>query len=101
MKDVINEEGIVGKLILEVNLPSNMGNAMGNGHGGALATIIDEVTWAAVYAFTRKEIFTIKLLCEYLSPTYCGVDYQIEVSLNKVSKKLAFADAVIRDKETK
>ena len=87
-------------MIFKIVVPETMRNGMGIGHGGAMASLIDDSTWLAAYAFTRKEIFSVKLICEYLNPVEIGKECLFEITMNKISKNLAFADAIIKDAKT-
>eukprot|EP00347_Sterkiella_histriomuscorum_P007786 403347568 len=100
LTDVQYADGIVGKLIFHITIPETMRNGMGIGHGGAMASLLDDSTWAAAYAFTRREVFSVKLICEYLNPVEINKECIFEITVNKISRNLAFADAIIKDAKT-
>ncbi|CDW88127.1 UNKNOWN [Stylonychia lemnae] len=101
LQEVRFEEGIVGKLIFTINIPKSLKNIFNITHGGAVAAIIDDSTWAAVYAFTGKYMYSMKLINEFMSGVPIEKDLLLEVQVNKFNKNLAFSEAVIRDPKTK
>ncbi|CDW73000.1 UNKNOWN [Stylonychia lemnae] len=100
LKEVQFEEGIVGRLIFVINIPNTLRNAYNIAHGGAIAAIIDDSTWATVYAFTGKYMYSMKLITEFISGVPIETDLIFEIEVTKVSKTMAFTEAIIKDAKT-
>ena len=81
-------------------LPRPMRNGYNIGHGGALASLLDDATWAAVYSFTGKYPFSVKLVMEYMNQVPIEKDLTLELRVNKLSKNVVFVDAMVYDGET-
>ena len=77
-----------------------MRNGMGIGHGGAMAAIIDDSTWVAAYALTKREVFHVKTICEYLNPVEINKDCIFTIAVNKITRNLVFAECLIKDAKT-
>lgn len=77
-----------------------MRNGYNIGHGGALSAFLDDATWAAVYAFVRRYPFSVKLVMEFMNQVPLETDLTLELRVNKLTKNLAFVDALLSDVKT-
>lgn len=93
-------EGIVGKIAFTVKIPQEMKNGHNIGHGGALSSLLDDVTWLGAYMFTGKYMYSVKLVTEFMNQTPLEEELILEVSVNKLSKNLAFIDATLKHGKT-
>jgi uncharacterized protein (TIGR00369 family) len=74
----------------------DMGNPVGNVHGGVIATVIDELTGAAVIsAIDAESTPTVSLQVEYLHAIPIGGTYRAFGEVVRVGRAVAIADARI------
>jgi len=78
----------------------DMSNPVGNVHGGVIATIIDEVTGAAVMsAIDAGSAPTVSMHVEYLHPIPIGGSYTAVGEIVRKGRALAIVDARILSEE--
>ncbi|KAI1313826.1 hypothetical protein EDD11_002494 [Mortierella claussenii] len=73
-------------------------------HGGAIATLVDNLTTAAIFTRERKYFqfagVSTDLHVTYVSAATLGTTVLIECKINKVGASLVNSTAVLRDKES-
>jgi uncharacterized protein (TIGR00369 family) len=80
----------------------DMANPFGSVHGGIIATVIDEVTGAAVISSVDAESApTVSMNVEYLHAIPIGGTYSAVGEIVRVGRAMAIADARIIDQEGK
>jgi uncharacterized protein (TIGR00369 family) len=81
---------------------SDMANPFGNVHGGVIATVIDEVTGAAVMtSIESPSAPTVSLQVEYLYGIAIGDTYTIMGDIVRIGRTMAIVDARILNEEGK
>ncbi len=81
---------------------ADMANPFGSVHGGIIATIIDEVTGAALVSAIQSDTApTVSLNVEYLYAIPIGESYTAVGEIVRIGRALAIVDAHIRSKEGK
>jgi len=79
----------IGKLTLEYTIREEMGNAMGNLHGGVSAGIIDDLIGTTVYSLGEPQFYaTINLHIDYFSAVKIGEKVIAESNIVKKGKQL-------------
>ena len=80
----------------------DMANPFGSVHGGIIATVIDEVTGAAVISSIEAgSAPTVSLNIEYLHPIPIGGTYTAVGEIVRMGRAMAIADARILNEEGK
>ena len=80
----------------------DMANPFGSVHGGIIATLIDEVTGAAVMSSIESgSAPTVSLNVEYLHPIPIGGTYTVVGEIVRMGRAMAIADARILNEEGK
>ena len=80
----------------------DMANPFGSVHGGIIATVIDEVTGAAVISSIEAgSAPTVSLNIEYLHPIPIGGTYTAIGEIVRMGRAMAIADARILNEEGK
>ena len=93
--------GIVAKVTFSLKMPENMRNGFNRTSGAAISCLLDDVTWLGAFMVTGIEMYSVKLILEFMNATPFNEDLILEVYANKVSKNLAFMEATIKDAKTK
>ena len=80
----------------------DMANPFGSVHGGIIATVIDEVTGAAVMSSIEAgSAPTVSLNVEYLHPIPIGGTYTVVGEIVRMGRAMAIVDARILNEEGK
>ena len=80
----------------------DMANPFGSVHGGIVATVIDEVTGAAVVSSIESGTApTVSMNVEYLHPIPIGGTYTAVGEIVRMGRAMAIADARILNEEGK
>jgi uncharacterized protein (TIGR00369 family) len=80
----------------------DMANPFGSVHGGLIATVIDEVTGAAVMSSIEAgSAPTVSLNVEYLHPIPIGGTYTVVGEIVRMGRAMAIVDARILNEEGK
>lgn len=85
-----------GRFECELTVTSELTNAFGTLHGGAIATVVDVLTTAALLSTneTRGGVST-DLSCSYVAPAERGCVVSVRCDVVKTGKTLAWMDCVI------
>ena len=92
--------GKTSKIIVELPLHEDWLNNYGTLHGGAISTIIDQVTTMAMAAVDERNSVSIDLSVSFITALQQGETMQIEAVCHKIGKSLAFTSAEIKSKDT-
>jgi acyl-coenzyme A thioesterase PaaI-like protein len=65
-------------------------------HGGAIATVLDELMTAAVYESVHMPTYTVNLNVNYRAPVLLGAPVQIQARVDRTDGRKLFAVAIIR-----
>jgi uncharacterized protein (TIGR00369 family) len=80
----------------------DMANPFGSVHGGIIATVIDEVTGAAIMStIDASSAPTVSMNVEYLHPVPIGGTYSVVGEVIRQGRAMAIADARILNEEGK
>ena len=91
-----------GKAAMSWTPTPDMANPFGSVHGGIIATLVDEVTGAAVTsAIESASAPTVSMNVEYLHAIAIGGTYTAVGEIVRMGRALAIADARISDEEGK
>ena len=78
----------------------DMANPFGSVHGGIIATVIDEVTGAAVMSsIEASSAPTVSMNVEYLHPVPIGGNYTVVGEIVRKGRAMVIADARILNEE--
>ncbi len=72
----------------------------GIAHGGAIATVLDELMTAAVYESVHMPTYTVNLNVNYRAPVPLGAPVQIQARVDRIDGRKLFAVASIVSAET-
>ncbi len=98
-KTVLMEDG---KAEMSWTPTPDMANPFGSVHGGIIATVVDEVTGAAVTsAIESASAPTVSLNVEYLYAIPIGGTYTVLGEIIRMGRAMAIADARILDEDGK
>ena len=90
--------GRTSKINVELPLHEEWLNNMGSLHGGAISTIIDQITTMAIAAVDDRNSVSIDLSVSFTTALKEGETMQIEAICHKIGKSLAFTSAEIKSK---
>ncbi|OMJ78030.1 hypothetical protein SteCoe_22273 [Stentor coeruleus] len=86
-----------GTILVEIPLGPQMLNVLGSLHGGAIATLIDQITTIAIALFDDRNSVSTDLSISFISPISGGnKTIDVEAVCHKSGKNIAFSSAEIR-----
>ena len=94
------QQGVVGTLHFNLQIPSQMVNDLGFAHNGAIASFMDVLTLIALFAFDQRMTTSAKLTVEYMNPVPVNQPLIAKSTVRKIDNKIAFVECDIIDPET-
>jgi len=82
-----------------LNLNEPFLNPVNKIHGGAIGTIIENLTNSTIYYFTKKQYHTLDMNVSFVNSIEKNVDFEVIVKCMKTEGMTTFLEVEIRDKE--
>ena len=81
-----------GKFSCDLTVTRELTNRFGTLHGGAIATIVDVLTTAALLTMTTRGGVSVELSCAYCAPAALEETVRVECEVVKMGKTLAWME---------
>jgi acyl-coenzyme A thioesterase 13 len=87
-----------GRAVVRIAVAAPVANAAGNLHGGAIATLVDDVGTLAIVSSDKQQRpgVTTDLNVSFLAPGRPGEQILVEATLLKLGRSLAFVSVELR-----
>lgn len=95
----IHFEGDKAGVYAVTSVPEPWQGLTGIVHGGILAGLLDDAMWHAIYQYGDLATMTAELTVRYQHPVRIGQRIEIAARVTRFSRRLAVAEAEIRDLE--
>ena len=82
-----------------VNLDEKFSNPFGKIHGGAIGTLIENLSNSSLRYFTKKNFYTIDFNISYISTVDYNKDIQVIVNCLRSQGLTSFVDVEIKEKD--
>jgi acyl-coenzyme A thioesterase 13 len=81
-----------GRFACDLTVTRELTNRFGTLHGGAIATIVDVLTTAALLTMTTRGGVSVELSCAYCAPATLEETVRVECEVVKMGKTLAWME---------